>query len=116
MNQEGMRIIKNDSLRNAIIFHYENKYKFLEGWNEAEWNIQFQDTRDIYRNHFSRFQVFEDLVPFDYSNLRENQEYMNYLNNRLGWLQVTNELYQDRIQRAEDLIELIKNEIEYRKK
>jgi hypothetical protein len=116
INRQGMRIIKNDSLRNTIIFHYESRYKFLEAWNESEWNVQFQDTREIYRSHFSRFQVYGDLVPLDYENLRENQQYINYLNNRLGWLEITISEYQNDLNGAEELIEEIEKELEYRSK
>ncbi len=116
MNREGMRIIQNDSLRKTIIIYYENHYKLLQAWNDAEWNIQFQDTREIYRSHFSSFQVYGDLVPLDYNNLRENQEYINYLNNRLGWLEMTVDLYQNRVKGAEELIEVIEKEIVSRNK
>ncbi len=49
MNREGMRIIQNDSLRKTIIIYYENHYKLLQAWNDAEWNMQFHDTREIVR-------------------------------------------------------------------
>jgi len=114
INRHGMRLIKNDSLRKTIIFHYENRYKLLEAWNESEWNVQFQDTREIYRSHFSRFQVYGDLVPLDYDNLRENQQYINYLNNRLGWLEITIDFYLSEQKGAEELIKVIEKEIEFR--
>jgi hypothetical protein len=114
INRQGMRIIKNDSLRNTIIFHYENQYKFLEAWNESEWDLQFQDNREIYRSHFSKFQVYGDLVPLDYDNLRENQQYINYLNNRLGWLEMTVDMYQNELKGVEELILVIEKEIAHR--
>ena len=115
MNKEGMRIIQNDSLRKAITYHYESEYSFLMDWNDAEWNTQMQDHRELYRKHFKTFDFWGDLVPVDYEKLRENQEYINYLNNRIGWLQPIIGMYKrNGIGRAEKLIEMIDEELERR--
>ena len=117
MNAEGMRIIQNDSLRNAITYHYEIAFSFLIDWNEAEWNTQMQDHRELYRKHFKTFDFWGDLVPVDYEKLGENQDYINYLNNRIGWLTPIIGLYKrNGIERSEKLIELIDIELERREK
>ncbi|WP_445749929.1 DUF6090 family protein [Polaribacter sp.] len=115
MNNAGMRIIQNDSLRNAITYHYESAFSFLMDWNEAEWNTQMQDHRELYRKHFKTFNFWGDLVPSDYDKLSKDQEYINYLNNRIGWLTPVIGMYKKNgIKRAEKLIELIDKELENR--
>ena len=89
MNNEGIRIIRNDSLRNAITHHYEASCAFLIDWNEAEWNTQMQDHRTIYRDYFKKFDFWSDLEPTNYTELIKNSQYINYLNNRIGWLNPT---------------------------
>jgi hypothetical protein len=117
MNKEGMRIIQNDSLRNAITYHYESAFSFLMDWNDAEWNTQMQDHRELYRKYFKTFNFWGDLIPVDYDKLRENQEYINYLNNRIGWLTPIIGMYKrNGIGRAEKLIEVIDKELERREK
>lgn len=110
----GMRIIKNDSLRIIITQYYEEKTQFLKDYIDAEWNVQFQDSRDISRKFFKKFEVFSDLIPEDYTDLSMSQEYKNYLNNRIGWSNVTVSLYESNIQDAESLIEAIKSELDNR--
>ena len=117
LNKEGMRIIQNDSLRNAISHHYEITVSFLMDWNDAEWNTQMQDHRELYRKYFKSFNFWGDLVPVDYNSLMKNQEYKNYLNNRIGWLTPIIGMYKSEgIGGAEKVIDLIENELENREK
>lgn len=111
MNNEGIRIIRNDSLRNAITHHYEASCAFLIDWNEAEWNTQMQDHRTIYRDYFKKFDFWSDLEPANYAELSENVAYINYLNNRIGWLNPTIRMYKGQIQNSEELIVLIDEEL-----
>lgn len=107
----GMRIIKNDSLRKLITQYYEEKTQFLKDYIDAEWNVQFQDSRDVSRKFFKKFEVFSDLIPQDYNELSKSQEYRNYLNNRIGWSNVTVSLYENNIQEAESMIMTINSEL-----
>ena len=111
MNNEGIRIIRNDSLRNAITHHYEASCAFLIDWNEAEWNTQMQDHRTIYRDYFKKFDFWSDLEPTNYTELIKNSQYINYLNNRIGWLNPTIRMYKGQIQNSEELIVLIDEEL-----
>ncbi|MFL2585351.1 MAG: DUF6090 family protein [Parvicellaceae bacterium] len=114
INNEGIRIIKNDSLRNAITHHYEISFGFIKEWNDSEWNTQVQDHRTIYRQYFKQFDFWGDLIPANYYELIENLEYINYLNNRIGWLNPTIGLYEDRIEGSQNLIKFIDYELEKR--
>ena len=117
MNDEGMRIVKNDSLRNEIIHQYEIRYAFILEWVDSEWDVQFQDHREIYRKHFKEFHFYRDLVPLDYYKLSKDQNYINYLNHRIGWLSPTIGMYErNGIDRAKKLIELIEQELKVREK
>tara|TARA_B100000963_G_scaffold166598_1_gene144640 strand:+ start:234 stop:962 length:729 start_codon:yes stop_codon:yes gene_type:complete len=111
MNNEGIRIISNDSLRNAITHHYESSSAFMMHWNEAEWETQMQDHRTIYRDYFKKFDFWSDLEPVNYTELSKNSQYINYLNNRIGWLKPTIRMYKGRIRGSEKLIALIDSEI-----
>ena len=114
MNNEGIRIIKNDSLRDVITYHYEAKSSFLKEWNNAEWKTQMQDHRTLYRNFFKKFNFWGDLVPDNYEELSKNKEYINYLNNRIGWLKPTKGIYKGVIKSSEKLINFIDVELKNR--
>ena len=114
MNNEGIRIIKNDSLRDAITYHYEAKTSFLKEWNNSEWNNQMQDHRTLYRKFFKKFDFWNDLVPNNYEELSKDREYINYLNNRIGWLIPTVRMYKGVIKSSENLISLIDTELQKR--
>ncbi len=114
MNNEGIRIIKNDSLRDAITYHYEAKTSFLKEWNNSEWNNQMQDHRTLYRKFFKKFDFWNDLVPNNYELLSKDKEYINYLNNRIGWLIPTVRMYKGAIKSSENLISLIDTELQKR--
>lgn len=114
MNNEGIRIIKNDSLRDVITFHYESHTSFLKEWNNSEWKTQMQDHRTLYRKFFKKFDFWADLVPDNYEELRKNKEYINYLHNRIGWLKPTIRMYRGVIKSSEQLINLIDIELQKR--
>ena len=117
MKKEGMRIIQNYSLKNAITNHYENAFSFLRAWSEAEWDTWREDQRELYRKHFKSFILFNDLVPADYDDLSTNSEYKNYLNNRIAWLTKTIKIYENGgIRNTENLIGLIEKELKNREK
>ena len=114
MNNVGIRIIKNDSLREAITNHYQIKAGWAKVWNDAEWNTQMHDHRNIYRKLFKKFNFWGDLVPLNYDELSKNQEYINYLNNRTGWLNPTIGLYKKQIIYSKRLINFIDFELKNR--
>jgi|TARA_B110000459_G_C16410824_1_gene402938 hypothetical protein len=115
IDREGMRIIQNDSLRNAITNHYEQTTTFLTDWNDADWENWRQDHREMYRQYFKEFSFFDSLVPTNYYDLSTNSQYKNYLNNRISWFTLTNNLYEKSgINSAEKLINLIKKELKKR--
>jgi hypothetical protein len=111
INDEGIRIIKNDSLRDKIVALYDEHYTFLTALADEEWSRMFQDSHDVYRKYFTKFDLYEDLVPVKYKDLRQNKEYLNYLNNRLGWMRFAVGVYNDRINDAEKLVGMIKKEL-----
>ena len=116
IQKEGIRIIGNDSLKNSIAYYYETQTSFLISWNKSEWDVQFQDTRDVYRKYFKLFEIHGVHKPQNYNELRQSKEYKNYLNNRIGWIRPTIFLYEDHIQRAENLIKQIETELNNRDK
>jgi hypothetical protein len=89
---------------------------FLTSWNDSEWDVQFQDTRDVYRKYFEEFVMFIEIKPQYYKELSQSKEYKNYLNNRIGWLNPTILLLKNHIQRAENLIKFIETELNKRNK
>jgi hypothetical protein len=114
INNVGIRTIKNDSLRQAITNHYQIKAAWVKVWNDAEWNTQIQDHRNLYRKLFKKFNFWGDLVPLSYQELSKNQEYINYLNNRTGWLNPTISMYKKQIIYSERLINFIDVELNNR--
>ena len=112
MKNEGMRIVQNDSLRNAITNHYERNYSYLLSWTESEWNTLFADQNNIYRKYFKEYNYIGELTPVDYTNLAKNQEYINYLNNRVGFIKPTIRYYKVfGIANAEKLIDHLDAEL-----
>ena len=117
MKEDGMRIIQNYSLKNAITDHYEISFSFLRAWSEAEWNTWREDQREFYRKNFKILTLFDNLVPVDYHDLSTNSEYKNYLNNRIAWLTLTIKMYENSgIKDTEKLINLIEKELKNRQK
>ncbi len=113
--KEGLRSIRNDSLRNAIIDYYEQTSQFMADWNLADWDMQFQDYRDVSRKFFKKFQVLGEQVPADYSILSSSQEYRNFLNNKIGWAAQAIKLYEGQARSAQALIEQIEEELNARR-
>lgn len=111
LQKEGLRIIKNDSLRNSINSYYQIDASYMESWINSEWNTQFIDNREVYRKYFKEFSVFSNLVPVNYEELRNDQLYQNYLNNRAAWQQVTNVYYKRLIVQAEELMKDVDQEV-----
>ena len=69
----------------------------------------------MYRQYFKEFSFFDSLVPTNYYDLSTNSQYKNYLNNRISWFTLTNNLYEKSgINSAEKLINLIKKELKKR--
>jgi len=112
--QEGMRIVKNDSLRRAISIKYESDYKFLERFNENQFEGVFQHHREINLKYFRKFMPFKYLEPVHYEQLRKDELYINYLYNTIGWLETSIRLYDEHIQADRKLIEAIKRELKKR--
>ena len=115
-SQSGMRIIKNDSLRNLIIHQYKHGYSYLLDWNATEWDLWSQDIQDVYRKYFREFTTHGDIsaVPINYDTLRNSQDYINYLNTRMSLFEKSNWLYRWNIIKVKELIEEINKELNRR--
>lgn len=114
LNQIGMRILQNDSLRKEIIYHYQHNYELLLGWNEGLYNLWFDDAAKIYDTYFRKFQYRIGAVPYDFEALRRNDKYINHLNIRIGLLISSIERNKNTIARSEALIDLIEKELKKR--
>ena len=114
LKREGSRILKNDSLRKAIADKYKVQNKFLELFNTNEFNGQFQDQREINRKYLRKFSIFNYLEPVNYEKLRKEEEYINYLHNRLGFLETSIGLYKEHIEKNHNLIAAIERELKKR--
>ena len=65
-------------------------------------------------NFFKKFNFWGDLVPDNYEELSKDKEYINYLNNRIGWLNATKGIYKGVIKSSEKLINYIEVELKNR--
>ena len=109
---EGIRIIKNESLRNSILKLYEKSYVFILTFSKSEWETAMNDYRSLYREKFSRLtKLHEEMEPMDYKKLQADMEYRNYLNNRIGILNTISGMYNNNVNRIQTLIEEIDKEL-----
>jgi hypothetical protein len=116
MNNHGIRMVSNDSLRKAITDHYQRNNEYIIRWNESEWNSMFTDQQLINRKFFSSYRYIGEVEPTDYKMLSTSTEYKNYLNNRIGILSASNWYYMNYgIAGAQNLIDLIDNELAERR-
>ena len=115
INREGMRLIKNDSLKNAIVSHYQRNYAYLLSWNDSEWDMLFNDQQDVFRKYFKEYNYVGEVIPENYEELSNNSYYRNYLNNRIGFNKASIRYYKAfGIKNARSLIKLIEEELQHR--
>ncbi|MCF7560920.1 DUF6090 family protein [Sabulilitoribacter multivorans] len=115
MNKEGMKLIKNDSLRNTITSHYQRNYAYLLSWNDSEWDMLFKDQQDIYRKYFKEYNYIGEVIPENYEELSKNSYYKNYLKNRIGFNKSSIKYYKVfGIKNAKSLIAQIEEELKNR--
>lgn len=110
----GTGLIKNDSLRNEIINLYDNHYVFMLKFIDSEWDGWMADYRTLYRKYFSKSSYTKKMTPVNYQEIRESQEYINYLHNRIGALETIIPLYKGNLSRSKKLIAKITKELNER--
>ena len=111
IQNEGVRIIRNDSLRLNILDLYEQNYVFLNNASESLWDIAINDYQGIIRKNFSKLDEIDGFMqPMDYDSLKGDMEYANYLNTKIGVLNTMIKVYGGNVQRVRELIDLIDDE------
>ena len=109
---EGIRILQSDSLRNAILSIYEADYTFLIRYSDSEWQTSMEDYSHLYRDKFSYMEgTLGEMRPVDYAELKNDMAYRNYLNNRIGMSRSLVGLYEGNIRRVNQLISEIDKEL-----
>jgi len=110
----GTGLIKNDTLRNEIIEIYDDHSVFMLKLIDSEWNSWMADYRTLYRKHFAKSHYTKEMTPVNYQELRTNEEYRNYLHNRIGALETIIGLYKGNLIRSKKLIDNISKELNER--
>jgi hypothetical protein len=109
----GIKLISNDSLRNTISNLYEVEYKYMEGYLEAEYQLDNQVLSEYYTKEMQEYSPYIYAKPVDYESLINNQEFRNLLVHRKmkieDWFK---NLYERNIKRARQVVEMIDNELE----
>jgi hypothetical protein len=109
----GIKLISNDSLRNTISNLYEVQYKYMEGYLEAEYQLDNQVLSQYYTKEMQEYSPYRYAKPVDYENLVKNQEFRNLLVHRQmkieDWFK---KLYERNISRARQVVEMIDKELE----
>jgi len=109
----GIKLISNDSLRNTISNLYEVQYKYMEGYLEAEYQLDNQVLSKYYSKEMQEYSPFRYAIPVDYERLINNQEFRNLLVHRKmkieDWFK---NLYERNIKRAVQVVEMIDKELE----
>ena len=109
----GIKLISNDSLRNTISNLYEVQYKYMEGYLEAEYQLDNQVLSKYYSKEMQEYSPFRYAIPVDYENLVNNQEFRNLLVHRQmkieDWFK---SLYEGNISRARQVVEMMDKELE----
>jgi hypothetical protein len=108
----GIKLISNDSLRNAISDLYEGRYFYVQKYMETEYQLDRQNFGDFYLKEMKEYSFFKYAKPIDNERLLGNQEFRNLIMHRKlkinGWFKVQFEL---NIRKASQLIEMIEMEL-----
>jgi len=109
----GIKLISNDSLRNTISNLYEVQYKYMEGYLEAEYQLDNQVLSEYYTKEMQEYSPFRYAKPVDEENLIHHQEFRNLLVHRKmkieDWF---HSLYERNSRRASQVVEMIDKELE----
>lgn len=83
---------------------------------DSEWNVCMEDYRTLYRKYFSKSHLTNKMTPVNYQELRKNDEYHNYLYNRIGANETTISLYEGNLNNSNKLVKSISTELNERNK
>jgi hypothetical protein len=109
----GIKFISNDSLRAAISDLYEGRYYYVENYMKTEYQFDHQKFSEFYLKEMLEYSFFKYAKPIDFRILIGSQEFRNLIMLRKlkiqGWFKNQYEL---NIRKANNLIEMIRKEIE----
>jgi hypothetical protein len=106
----GIEIIGNDSLRSAIVFHYEWYEKHLQFFEANDDHVvQYQILWPIYLKHVKLHEYWKDAEPIDAKDILVNPEFYNVLTTNKFYREYMLAQYQEGNERAEKLEMAIKN-------
>jgi hypothetical protein len=109
----GIKLISNDSLRNTISNLYEVQYKYMQGYLEAEYQLDNQVLSQYYTKEMQEYSPYRYAKPVDYESLINNQEFRNLLVHRKMKIEDRfKNLYERNIKRAGLVVEMIDKELE----
>ena len=115
LKSRGIEIIRNIELRNQIVDIYEKQFAYLvNGYDRAEWAF-FQSALIPFAT--KNIEVIDDNttysgIPNDFQALKENPEFVNILSKLISLRLWGIDNYTSTMNKVEDVIELIDNELE----
>lgn len=113
LKDNGIRILKNVSLRNSITEYYEKHLVFAKKLADSEWNTMIDDYNSLYREKFRESMLRPNaiMIPQNFNALKKDRKYRNYLTNRIGILQSSINNYGGLKTRIENIIMQIEKEL-----
>jgi hypothetical protein len=111
----GVRIVKDQALRDKLVEYYENHLVFAQKLADTEWDTALDDYNNLYREKFSssEFTGSPKMIPESFEDIKRDIKFHNYLRNRIGILRTSAGNYSTNIERAQELIDMIEAELGY---
>jgi hypothetical protein len=121
IENQGVSILRNDSILSKITWMYERHFKNIENREKINWEILTNDLRplmDIYlevskpqKKDFN--EVYELNKPIDMETLSENKQFKNVIVRNMNFMLLRLRWQTETIIELEDLIQEVELEIQY---
>ncbi len=109
----GINIISNDSLRRSITDLYSARYEYIKTVHEGTGSrIIWENLNPILLENFKSKVVLSDSRPHNYTNLKDNKEFMEALRWHISIKEFIINLNSETLKRITTIIELIDTEME----
>ena len=106
----GIETIQDDSLRKAIVFHYDWYEKHIHFFEKNDDHvIQYQILWPIYLKHVKVHRLWENAEPIDIEDMKENPEFYNLLTTSHFYHEYMVSQYENAVDRASSLRNRINN-------
>lgn len=111
LKSKGLDLISNDSLRNGIVYYYEQTSKY---YIDKNFFLDKNFTVEYCTKLFNTVAfVSEQIIPNDYESLRKDMVFLNLLNTKMEEIRFKNRVLIDAKKEVQNLIDIIDVELKH---